>query len=266
MFHGILIVFIYAHMLLCMVHERGFLMAWHAQPSGGYLRTSSDAYDNMMEIYNQLSQRGYTVEAVSGILGNVQAESGFNPWRWQNDRYNVHNGYGLYQYTPASGYISLTGATPNLSVTTITTGATPEDGARQTDCFADNELGKWVPSAWRTYWNTTTYATLYAKRNTWLSLYGYGNGITISQFAACTDIEAATFFFLACFEGPRMPNLDTRYGNAAACYEIITGSPLPPQPDPPTPTPPDPPPPFPHEVPPWLIFGMKENNLRRIRT
>jgi hypothetical protein len=246
-------------LLLLVSLYRGETMAWYAKPAQGYNRSSTEAAANMNEIYANLSNRGYTVQAVSGILGNVQAESGFNPWRWQGDHVNTSNGYGLFQFTPASGYLALSGVTPNMSTTTTTTGATPQDGARQVDCFADDELSKWVSTAWRSYWDQTTYASLYAKRNTWLSQYGSGNSISMAQFAAVTDIEAATFFFLACFEGPRTPNLSTRYSNAYACYEIITGTP--------PPIPPDPPPPSPGgggncELL-WLLFGVK-NNTRRI--
>ena len=43
------------------------------------------------------------------MMGNAYGESGWNPWRWQNDTYNVNNGYGLFQYTPASGYLNVYG-------------------------------------------------------------------------------------------------------------------------------------------------------------
>ena len=232
-------------------------MAWYAKPKQGYNRSSTEATANMNEIWTILSGMGYSIESVSGILGNVQSESGFNPWRWQGDRVNTSNGYGLFQFTPASGYLALSGVTPNMSVSQVTTGATPEDGARQVQCFANDELSKWVPSAWRSYWSQTTYSSLYAKRAQWLAQWGNGSSITMAQFKQVTDIEAATFFFLACYEGPRTPNLDTRYSNAYACYEIIHGSP--------PPTPPDPPAPSPggggnvEKI--WLMFGIKNNRI-----
>ena len=239
-------------------------MTWHAQPSGPYIRSSTDAMDNMYEIKGILQGTyNYTLQAVAGVLGNIQAESGFNPWRWQSDRVNTSNGYGLYQYTPATGYLNLSGTTPNMSTSQITTGATPQDGARQTDCFASNELSKWVSSAWRSYWDTTTYATIYAKRNQWLQQFGNGSSITMAQFAVVTDIEAATFFMLACFEGPRNPNLAARYANAQACYDIINSGPTPP------PTPPTPPGPgggggnLGYKC--WLCFGIRNNNSRIFR-
>ena len=234
-------------------------MAWYAKPSQGYNRSSAEASANMQEIYAILAADGYTVECVSGILGNVQAESGFNPWRWQGDRVNTSNGYGLFQFTPASGYLALSGVTPNMSTTSTTTGATPQDGARQVDCFKDDELSKWVSSAWRSYWSTSTYSDLYNKRNSWLALWGSGNTISMSQFKVITDIEAATFFFLSCYEGPRTPNLTTRYSNALACYEILTGST--------PPSPPDPPPPSPGgggNLPLIWLYAAASHNTKRI--
>lgn len=99
---------------------------WHAKASGAYARDSVEAYENAMEIYGILSARGWTVNAVCGVLGNMGAESGYNPWRWQSDSIGAstgspwtNKGYGLVQFTPASKYINnatdLTGYGPNFS-------------------------------------------------------------------------------------------------------------------------------------------------------
>lgn len=227
-------------------------MAWHAKPRGGYSVTSVDGQENIYEVYWQLSgDYGFTKEAVAGVLGNVQAESGFNPWRWQSDTVNINMGYGLFQFTPATGYIYQSGATPNMSTSTVTVGATPEDGANQVKAFAENNPPKWVSSAWRSYWSTSTYSDLYAKRNQWLAIWGDGSHITLSQFKQVTDLEAATFFFLACFEGPSIPSQDLRYSYAVRIYEILGG--VPPTP----PTPPEPPtPPF-YKLKYWLLKALK---------
>lgn len=228
-------------------------MAWSAKPKGGYSVTSEGGLNNINEIYYVLVTYGFNMESSAGVLGNVQGESGFNPWRWQSDRVNQHGGYGLFQYTPASGYINLPGATPNLSVTTVTPGATPEDGAYQVEVFASNSLSKWVPSAWRPYWSTTTYSDLYAKRAEWLTTWGNGSSISMEQFKQVTDIEAATFFMLACFEGPSIPDLANRYRYALKIYEILGG--VVPPPEPPTP-----PTPVPGTLKYWLLKAMK--NIR----
>lgn len=108
-------------------------MSWHCQRNGGYARSSQEAYDNCLEIYGILNSLGWTLNAVSGVLGNMESESGYNPWRWQYRNGNddplpendpdiyVSSGkaYGLCQWDPASKYIvggqSYSGYGPNYS-------------------------------------------------------------------------------------------------------------------------------------------------------
>ena len=215
-------------------------MTWHAKPSGGYNFDTTENYDNSMEIYGILSSQGYTAAAVAGVCGNAQHESGLNPWRWQGDSVSstYSNGYGLLQWTPATGYIYLSGATPNLSVSGQTQGATPEDGARQMQAFYENNPAKWVSSCWRSYWNTATYAEYYAKTRYILNTWGNGSSISLDQFKNIDDPAYAADCFLACFEGPGVPNYGVRETTAGLFYERFSGSPPPTPPTPPTPPPP----------------------------
>lgn len=223
-------------------------MAWSAKPYGPYSSGSDEWKGNLDEIGSILTGLGYTVEAISGVVGNVMAESGTNPWRWQSDQVNVDMGYGLFQYTPASGYFSgaadLPGFSPNRSTETVTEGATPEDGQAQVLAFANNTLGKWVSSCWRSYWSQTKYPELYDLRKTILDTYGDGSTLSMAQFATIDDLQSATFAFLACFEGPAVPNLTPRYNNAALAYEYYTGNP---------PTPPTPPTPHTRRLPLYMM-------------
>ncbi len=211
-------------------------MAFNAKPSGSYGFSSTEGTNNVQQMYNMFSSLGYAVEAIAGVIGNSMSESGLNPWRWQGDKVSMSGGYGLFQYTPASGYINLTGIqyfAPNLSTTEVTSGADPDDGFAQIIVFDENRLSKWGSGAWRPYWSTTTYAQLYAERNRILKQWGSGSSISMAQFKAITNVYDATFVFLACFEGPLVPNMTPRYNNASTAYEILTGM----QPEPPTPTP-----------------------------
>lgn len=234
-------------------------MAWYAKPSGGYDSHSSAGLNNIFNFRSAFDT--WTVESVAGMLGNVQAESGFNPWRWQGDRYGTSRGYGLFQFTPASGYLSLSGISPNLSVTEVTAGASPADADRQIQAFRTDELGKWKSDAWRSYWDTTTYADLYAYRSECLNAWGHGTGISIAEFSDCQDVYAATFLFLACYEGALVPNIDERNRNAKDIYRTLTGS----YPEPPY-VPPDPEPPSPTPAPleNWLIAVLKKISERRV--
>ena len=86
---------------------------WEAKATGGYAKTSQEAYNNAYIIYAVLSNYGWTVNAVCGLLGNIDIESGYNPWRWQYDTVPAHNdsvittggrAYGLVQWRP---YVSV---------------------------------------------------------------------------------------------------------------------------------------------------------------
>lgn len=70
--------------------------------------SQSDMEVNAQYIYTWLTQvGGWSLNAIAGILGNMQAESSINPGRWQSDNVgNMSGGYGLVQWTPASGYIN----------------------------------------------------------------------------------------------------------------------------------------------------------------
>lgn len=233
-------------------------MTWYAKPSGGYSMNSTEGQANMLEM--AACWPAWTDAAKAAAIGNSIHEGGLNPWRWQSDSQSSvpSGGYGLFQYTPGSGYINnVSWATPNLSVTSITAGATPQDGEAQCDVMASNYLGKWVPSCWRSYWNTSTYASLYAYRQDVLNTWGSGSSISIAQFGQITDVDAATFVFLACFEGPRVPNYDVRKNSAAAVYEFLTGGTPPTPPVPPTPGPGS-------GVPAWLLKKIADKNRRLV--
>lgn len=106
-------------------------MAWYAKSTGSYSRDSAAAIANAKEIANVLSGScGWTINAVCGLLGNMAAESGYNPWRWESDSIlastdtsliatSTTHGYGLVQFTPAGKYInnasSYAGYGPNFS-------------------------------------------------------------------------------------------------------------------------------------------------------
>lgn len=62
---------------------------------------------NATYIYNYCSARGWTMNAICGMLGNLQRESTINPGIWQNlDEGNTSLGFGLVQWTPASNYLN----------------------------------------------------------------------------------------------------------------------------------------------------------------
>ena len=88
---------------------------WYAKKYGAYSRDSAEAKANAEEIYTVLAGQGWTVNAVSALLGNFGYEGGYNPWRWESDDVlnygdpaigtSYSHGYGLAQFTPAGKYI-----------------------------------------------------------------------------------------------------------------------------------------------------------------
>ena len=84
---------------------------WHAKNSGGYAKESQEAFDNAICTYRKLSSLGWSLNAICAVYGNMDAESGYNPWRWESDNIPYYPstpsyGYGLPQFTPSSKYIS----------------------------------------------------------------------------------------------------------------------------------------------------------------
>lgn len=200
-------------------------MTWHAKPSGSYGFNTTENYDNSTEMKDILVSQGFNIAAVAGVCGNSQHESGLNPWRWQGDSVGSHRGYGLLQWTPSTGYTSLSGATPNFSVTEVTSGATPEDGARQMRAFYENNPAKWVSSCWRSkYWSKTTYAEYWARCQYIMQTWGSGTSISLEQYKTIDDPEYAADCFLACFEGPLVPNYSVREASANDFFQRFGGT------------------------------------------
>ena len=68
--------------------------------------TAEQQQQNAKYIHSFLISKGWKLNAIAALLGNMQAESGLNPGRWQSDNVgNTAAGYGLVQWTPATKYI-----------------------------------------------------------------------------------------------------------------------------------------------------------------
>ena len=69
--------------------------------------TRAEQEINVRYIYNYLKPRGWSLNAIAGMIGNFQAESAINPARWQSDKIGAtKSGYGLAQWTPASKFLN----------------------------------------------------------------------------------------------------------------------------------------------------------------
>lgn len=74
-------------------------MTWVSRNS--YL-SKSEQDNNAYIIYKALIKEGYSLNAVSAVLGNMVVESNINPGIWESLTYNPQNGYGLVQWTPST--------------------------------------------------------------------------------------------------------------------------------------------------------------------
>lgn len=62
---------------------------------------------NATYIYSYLLSKGWSINSIAAILGNMQAESSINPGRWQSNIVGGNedgHGYGLCQWTPYTKY------------------------------------------------------------------------------------------------------------------------------------------------------------------
>lgn len=84
-------------------------MSWHTKATGGYSYTSTEGLENAQMIYNILNARGWSLNAICAVIGNIYGESGLNPWRWNSDNVQAVGSttriaYGLVQFYPYTKY------------------------------------------------------------------------------------------------------------------------------------------------------------------
>lgn len=167
--------------------------------------SQAERENNAREFYNFFGSLGFTIEAICGMLGNIEHESWLNPAMKQN--LSVSSGWGLIQWTPSSV----------LTNWCTSKGYNWYDGYAQ--CNRINREGNNEPDAMG-YWLPT-------------SAYSY----TWSQFSKLTDVTEATKAFLYERERAGVSALNQRIQYAIKWYNFFGGeSPIPPiPPTPPTP-------------------------------
>lgn len=151
--------------------------------------------------FAKLLEKGWTVEAISGMLGNEQKESSINPGIYQNlDATHAQPwGFGLVQWTPWT----------NWSEWASANGYAMDDGYGQLE-WIDTQTaptGQWIP--------TSNYPE------------------TFAEFKASTKgPEYLAYCFMNNFERPSDRNQPERQANARYWYEWFNNSYVPP-PNPP---------------------------------
>lgn len=177
---------------------------WHAKAVGAYAQDSQEALDNMQEMANLLTARGWTLNAVAAVAGNIGGEGGYNPWRWQSDNVPAstqspwtNKGYGLVQFTPGGKYINAAQSYPGYGPNFSDQAGLASDGQAQV-LFVDEHAD---------YYATSSYPLSYA------------------EFKASTlDTGYLTAAWMHNYERPgSYDTLPGRQAAAAYWYSVLTG-------------------------------------------
>lgn len=179
-------------------------MAWIYEIGVAKYFSTSQMQNNATEFYIYFINYGATLEAICGMLGNIQKESTLNSGIKQGS--SISLGWGLIQWSPSTV----------LTNWCKTYGYNWYDGTAQCDrikCEGEgtkNANGYWLPT----------------------SDYSY----SWSEFITLTDVAEATKAYLYERERAGIEELDLRLQYASEWYKFFSGTPVPPQP----PTPPTP--------------------------
>lgn len=164
-------------------------MAWI---SGNRYLTLDEMKNNAILIRDFFILKGWTLNAICGMLGNIQTESTINPDLWESMlEGNLKGGYGLVQWTPATKYIEWAGDTY-------------KDGTRQCERIQyelENNL-QWI--------STSSYP------------------MTFEEFTKSTDTPYnLAMAFIANYERPLDPTQPLRGEQANYWYSFLEGGTIP---------------------------------------
>ena len=77
--------------------------------AGNRYLTQAEMENNAQMFYSRMTAYGFSLNAIAGMLGNIQTESGINPGIWESlDPFE--GGYGLSQWTPYTNYSNWAGS------------------------------------------------------------------------------------------------------------------------------------------------------------
>lgn len=176
-------------------------MAWIVKVGVNAYLTQSKMENNATEFYGYFNSKGFTIESVAGMLGNLQQESNINPGMKQTA--SASSGWGLIQWTPSS----------NLTDYATAYGVDWATGEIQTQLMWDEIINGYGGQ--------------------WIRKPSLGYGYTGAEFSQLTDVAEACKAYLYERERAGVEALDKRLTYASNWYEYLTGVT---PPTPPTPT------------------------------
>lgn len=157
--------------------------------SGNRFLSMDEMTVNAQYILDYLVSKGWTKNAVCGMLGNMQTESTINPSIWQGlDSGNLNGGFGLVQWTPASKYIDWANA----------------NGLPYQEMDSNIER------------------ILYEVDN---NIQWINGNMTFAEFTHSTDTPYnLAMLFLSSYERPADPNQPNRGTQAENWFSVLTGA------------------------------------------
>ena len=218
---------------------------WHVQGANGYPKETNEAHDNALMIASLLMGRGWSLKSVCAVLGNIQGESGMNPWRWEGDYVPPYNeawgwtpsqlsdhGYGFFQYTWFTFYANEGSAYPGFGINYRDRAGSDLDGQCQI-LYMDNDLTRQnSPYGWNTN-HFGEYNDVFLPEGIDISTFYY---MSIPDFKSGANytLDELTAAFQLCYERPRAT---VAYGGylfrkdvAQYYYTYLSNQPIPPYP------------------------------------
>lgn len=173
------------------------------------------------EIAQELKGYGFSNEAIAAILGNLKAESGMDP-----AADSVMDGQFNYAYERACGIFQYTSTAPG----------TGEYWAFKTWCSSNGKTWSDIKSqmewtfsghcdgTWSSRWSTGL-----ARSGYYSNCPGYTDGAyyEASEFKEASDVDKATFSWMACYERPangQYAHLDRRIEYAREYYAALSAA------------------------------------------
>lgn len=179
-------------------------MSWIVKVGVRAYLTQSEMENNATEFYGYFNSKGFTIESVAGMLGNLQQESNINPGMKQSA--SASSGWGLIQWTPSR----------NLTDYATAHGADWSTGEIQTQLMWDEIINGYGSQ--------------------WKPKPSLGYSYTGAEFSQLTDVAEACKAYLYERERAGTEALSNRLTYASNWYEYLTGVTPPTPPTPPTPT------------------------------
>lgn len=205
------------HLYISVDPEQSNCITWYDNGAKMQFTSGADSLgDDQMEtnaeyIYNYLKKKGFTKNAICGILGNMNSESTINPAVWQslNDMYL---GYGLVQWD--DGKLFIDWAKKEGVISAATAEAVNSLAYSNPKKLMDAELDYLIVSM-------NTVGNWFKPDNN-QSKYGTSETLTASQFKVSNkSADILARIFCGHYERPGVPKISERVANAKKWYNFL---------------------------------------------